>query len=293
MMQQQQHIDWDAIHAGLIAEFPPEDIKQREGAGGLMFDYIDSRAVQDRLDAVVGPQHWSDAYTLILPESLAVECTLTIHGISKSDVGYPNSAADAGNPKAEPLKASYSDALKRSAVQWGIGRFLYSRPPARAGQSSTARPATRSGSGGGISDKQWEFIVTLCGQTNERIPPREGMTPTDASREIDRLKALKLGGPPAGSDEASDTDTPAPTGAPPQVRDRRAQGNRMSQACVRLAAARDQGEGWQHIMHAAAESLGIHNVTTIGELSIPDLIRITAWADAQHAKVATREEVVI
>ena len=101
----------------------PMPAKQRTGRGGMKFDYITARQVQDRLDKVLGPGHWSTRYRLIDPNGPAVECTLTIFGVSKADIGYSN------NPDAEhetePLKAAYSDAFKRAAVHFGIGRFLY------------------------------------------------------------------------------------------------------------------------------------------------------------------------
>ena len=43
--------------------------------------------------------------------------------LCKADVGYPNDADN--DPEDEPLKAAYSDAFKRAAVQFGIGRWLY------------------------------------------------------------------------------------------------------------------------------------------------------------------------
>jgi len=46
-----------------------------------------------------------------------VECTLTILGISHADVGTPS--------QSEELKGAYSDALKRAAVKFGIGSYLY------------------------------------------------------------------------------------------------------------------------------------------------------------------------
>lgn len=80
--------------------------------------HIDARAVMNRLDTVVGVGGWSDAYTIINGKN--VECTLTVFGVSKSDVGETN---DGGF--ADPMKSAYSDALKRAAVKFGIGRYLY------------------------------------------------------------------------------------------------------------------------------------------------------------------------
>jgi hypothetical protein len=43
-----------------------------------------------------------------------VKCRLTVLGVSKEDVG-----------EGDSLKAAFSDALKRAAVKFGVGRYLY------------------------------------------------------------------------------------------------------------------------------------------------------------------------
>ncbi len=120
------NINW----AALAAEFDPADVSfrlqgnPRDGkTSAVVVAYLDSRAVQDRLDEVCGPDGWSFDWQPVVTNStavLAAKGTLTIAGVSKSDVG------DAG--QTEPTKASVSDALKRTAVQWGIGRYLYNLP---------------------------------------------------------------------------------------------------------------------------------------------------------------------
>ncbi len=102
----------------------PIEYKTRAGRGGKMFKYIDARDVHDRLDEVVGPGNWSTKFNVLDVDKGIVECTITIFGVSKADVGYPNSSQD--NLEEEPLKSAYSDSLKRAGVAWGIGRFLYS-----------------------------------------------------------------------------------------------------------------------------------------------------------------------
>lgn len=96
---------------------------------GKVGSYIDARAVMDRLDSVVGVGGWTTAYRCIDPGDKAVECTLRVRygdeWVEKADVGYPNEAKDANNAAKEPWKAAYSDALKRAAVQHGIGRYIY------------------------------------------------------------------------------------------------------------------------------------------------------------------------
>jgi hypothetical protein len=87
----------------------------------MLLCYIDARTVAMRLDEVCGPTGWSVRYE---PWEGGVLCTLTIYTargpIEKQGVGT------AGN--FEQVKGAASDAFKRAAVQWGIGRYLYSVP---------------------------------------------------------------------------------------------------------------------------------------------------------------------
>jgi hypothetical protein len=114
--------------------FPVEEVFWKpqavKGSRAMAIAYIDARAVMDRLDDVVGPGEWSDSYrvlNLVAGRMVEVECTLTVCGVSKADVGVgtPSFSADAGE---NLLKGAYSDALKRAAVKFGIGRYLYSLP---------------------------------------------------------------------------------------------------------------------------------------------------------------------
>ncbi len=125
-----QAIDWQRIRVALSAPFAPEQIDFRVQGGkpfardgkqyGRVVAYIDSRTVAERLDDVVGPGAWSfdwEPLAMDKAEVVTVKGTLTIHGVGKADIG------DAG--ETERSKAAVSDALKRAAVLWGIGRYLY------------------------------------------------------------------------------------------------------------------------------------------------------------------------
>lgn len=109
-------------------KFLPRNVK---GTRCLAMPYIDARLVEDRLDEVVGPGGWSDTYEIASNGSvvckLSVLC-MTGDGVSwvtKCDVGSPSEQPDQG----DRLKAAFSDALKRAAVKFGIGRYLYRCPP--------------------------------------------------------------------------------------------------------------------------------------------------------------------
>jgi hypothetical protein len=92
----------------------------------LAICYIDARDVMDRLDEVVGVENWQDEYTLIGDGQ--VMCKLSVRfgdaWVTKCDVGGESEQPDKGDRE----KAAFSDALKRAAVKFGIGRYLYSMP---------------------------------------------------------------------------------------------------------------------------------------------------------------------
>jgi Rad52/22 family double-strand break repair protein len=118
------------LFARLAAPFATADVQFKaqvvKGNRALAVAYIDARAVMDRLDEVVGPANWKDEYQL-LPDG-AMLCRLSVRvsraWITKVDVGAPSDQPDGG----DRTKAAVSDALKRAAVKWGIGRYLYSLP---------------------------------------------------------------------------------------------------------------------------------------------------------------------
>ena len=81
--------------------------------------YIDARDVMDLLDKAVGFNNWSDSYKRDTNGRLSCTLKLRINGewISKEDVGVESDN--------EGEKGEFSDAFKRAAVKWGVGRFLY------------------------------------------------------------------------------------------------------------------------------------------------------------------------
>src|SRR5213080_2669554 len=116
-----------AITAALAAPFEPREVKYKpqmvKNNRCLAMAYIDARLIQDRLDEVLGVENWEDGYKILQDGS--VMCRLRIklgdRWISKTDVGSPSEQPDLG----DRLKAAFSDALKRAAVKFGIGRYLY------------------------------------------------------------------------------------------------------------------------------------------------------------------------
>lgn len=117
----------------LAKPFPAEDIEWRVGSTnkdktkGIALAYLTARAVMNRLDEVLSPENWQDSYSVIpgtAGDTKGYICSISIHlgdtWVSKQD------GADESN--MESIKGGISDAFKRTAVKWGVGRYLYDVP---------------------------------------------------------------------------------------------------------------------------------------------------------------------
>jgi hypothetical protein len=83
--------------------------------------YVDSRQVQDKLDDVVGASNWQDRYLVVDGQ---LHCEIGIYDDVKKEWVWKG---DCGTESmTEKEKGQASDAFKRAAVKWGVGRFLYS-----------------------------------------------------------------------------------------------------------------------------------------------------------------------
>lgn len=108
----------------LFADFPLDAIHWRaqtvtkDGTKALALAYLDARDVMDRLDSVLGSENWQDRYEFFGPRTV---CYLSI----RIDGEWITKADGAGDTDVESEKGAISDALKRAAVKWGIGRYLY------------------------------------------------------------------------------------------------------------------------------------------------------------------------
>jgi hypothetical protein len=110
--------------------------KPWEATQGSALAYIDARDVMQRLDEVMEPQNWQCRYPLADGGLLICEVGLRewtdVHEDPPNHVdwntGWLWKANGAGDTQVEAEKGKCSDAFKRAAVLWGIGRYLYYLP---------------------------------------------------------------------------------------------------------------------------------------------------------------------
>lgn len=114
--------------SALSAEFPRNAVHwrpqgtpyERNGNFSCMaLAYIDARDVMDRLDAVCGPDRWQSEFCETHKGRMI--CRIGI----LTDNGWVWKGDGAGDTDVEGEKGGISDSIKRAAVSWGIGRYLY------------------------------------------------------------------------------------------------------------------------------------------------------------------------
>lgn len=151
----------------LAAPFPPRTVQAKAQTTvnrnvKAWAAYIEARDVQNRLDAIIGTSDWRADYRIMrdimvvdgtpvtnynngellkdifektyrapdkqsdnwkeqkgswISRLIEVECRISISGVTKINCG-----------EGMTLKGAYSDAFKRTGVEWGIGRYLYDVP---------------------------------------------------------------------------------------------------------------------------------------------------------------------
>lgn len=120
--------------------FAPEDVEwfigvtTRDKAKGLAIPFITNRAVMDRLDEVCGVDGWKNEFKHIKVESTTTPdgtiasktshlCGISIWSDTRRE--WITKWDGAEESDIEALKGGLSSAMKRAAVQVGIGRYLY------------------------------------------------------------------------------------------------------------------------------------------------------------------------
>lgn len=261
--------DWTAAAEGLQRPFAPEQIKQRKGRKDMIYSYVDARDVAERLDQVVGPNNWSFIPEVVDAEACVVRGLLTIHGITKGDIGYPNSATDAENPESEPLKAATSDALKRAAVLFGVGRHLYRDGKTGDAYGGTGTTVTRKATGerDAISERKAGFLKKLLSDNGFAIPSGvDDLHWQTANRWIDALQK----------------DGPAAVLADPET------GERLESSVER---AESSDHGWEESYRSSPPKASAYKAASANQLAtIAKLSRLIGKSDELMSSEMTSAE---
>lgn len=113
-----------SLFDNIAAPFHPDAISwraqslTRDKTKAMALAYIDARDVMRRLDEACGPAGWQCDYPHANGKTI---CRIGI----KVDDEWIWKANGAGDTDIEAEKGAISDAFKRAAVMWGVGRYLY------------------------------------------------------------------------------------------------------------------------------------------------------------------------
>lgn len=177
-----------SIFDALSAPFPADVISWRaqsvstknpNAPAAMALAYIDARDVMRRLDDVCGPANWQCRY----PH--ADKKTICEIGIKHGDE-WIWKANGAGDTDIEAEKGAVSDAFKRAAVLWGIGRYLYDMPTVWAGCNLTTNGKWHSWTDDGLA--KLKRTAESFGQATPKpeapkVKPDHNAPITDAQRE--------------------------------------------------------------------------------------------------------------
>lgn len=104
-------LEWRVLRSGTNSK----------GPWAIVAPYIQSRAIFDRLDEVVGPESWQIKHEAT---DRGVITTISLY----TGLDWVHKSDGAGYTDIESFKGGVSDGVKRAAVCWGIGRYLYDLP---------------------------------------------------------------------------------------------------------------------------------------------------------------------
>lgn len=178
----------------------PFDISDIEfvGIGGgsgqvIAAPYITNRGIMNRLDSVVGIARWKNEFKQSPNGGVLCGISVFIGGewLTKWD--------GADNTRIESVKGGLSGAMKRAAVQWGIGRFLYDAPQMWVvGETYTkgGKQHVRLGKAGEQQArtlmKKWLDTITRPYPVNTLIHKLQSVEKTNRYRDIANIQASKL-----------------------------------------------------------------------------------------------------
>lgn len=109
----------------LAKPFPPEAIMWKPGGGGKKLAYITARHVMNRLNSVVGVRGWWDEYEPVSQPKPGVMCKLTVVIDGEPTTKYGFGGFEEMQTPDDSFKSGESNSLRRAAVKFGIGHYLY------------------------------------------------------------------------------------------------------------------------------------------------------------------------
>lgn len=210
------------IQARLAAPFSNDDIDWRlqwhnkAQENGIAVPYVTNRAIQSRLDRVFGVGGWKNEF---LPwhsdgKKSSQLCGISVFIPERGEWVTKYDGAD--DSDIEPIKGGLSESMKRAAVQWGIGRYLYDMPTVYVRCEAKGNSAVICKSEYAALDKaHGDFVKRVFGGGTPREAPQTNAPPPR------NANTQQQNAPPQNIPQTNTQPPRAPTGvqngAPPKA----------------------------------------------------------------------------
>ncbi len=206
----------EELRAVLSAPFSSSDIEWRvsatnaEKTKGLAVPYVTNRAIQNRLDDTVGIDGWYNDFRPWKNGSAQL-CGISIFFPQLNQ--YLTKWDGADDSEFESVKGGLSDSMKRAAVEWSIGRYLYGMTQVwvtiqvtNGGKKANAR--IREEERSRLDQAHDEWVAYLLAKERGENPPRPKAPPP--------LKAQQGQGRPPAQSQGQYQTPPQGAQQPPQ-----------------------------------------------------------------------------
>ncbi len=289
-------MDREEMARKLLAPFEGEDLEWRIQSAGKsqstgklwakVVPYITARAVADRLTEVFGVLGWKESYREVVlnhkpgnPPVVGMICRLEAWDGEK---WIPREDA-AELTDIEPLKGGISDAFKRAAVKWGIGRDLYRIDTqwANIGPRGPHHPLAGKLPGKG-GDKFWWAPpkIRWPGQSGQpKTPPPNANFSHPSPGPLKPDPSVGPGPPPASEDKSEGKGKR-------EGQARTLSGDELAAAVRQCLGAGDRARAWNGVRANVAANAGNSKV---GPITDAQWRRIYKWstlsADSIHDEV--------
>ena len=216
--------DFRTIQQELAQPFAPEDLEWRisvttqDKTKGMAVPYVTSRAIQDRLDGVLGSENWRNEYQPWHSggKKGAQICGISLYLEERSE--WVTKWDGAEDTDIESVKGGLSDSMKRAAVQWGVGRVLYKIPPIWVAVEPRGRGCVIKDSERGKLDRAYTDALRRLGLTPARPGGLQSEFPTRGNPNDEQETA------PANREQNAGTRSPVIPGQGAAERPRQTSG---------------------------------------------------------------------
>lgn len=218
----------EELRRALSCPFSSADIEWRVSATtqdksrGLAVPYVTNRAIQNRLDSTVGIDGWHNDFVPWKGERAQL-CGISIYFPSLE--AWITKWDGADDSDIESVKGGLSDSMKRAAVEWGVGRYLYGMTQVwvsieQRGKGyvirDSERPALDAAHDKWVAMLQQRRQATGGQATQASSAPAGGAAPGNTPPPVPQAQqpnppAVQLASPPQAPQPAG---TQTPTGVP-------------------------------------------------------------------------------